>query len=277
MPSALVTGASRGIGHATAVALARRGFHVLAGVRTEEAAQNLTGEASASVTPILLDVTDDASVRAAADSVGERLDVLVNNAGIPVGGVLEALPLEAFRQTLEVNVVGQVALTQAVLPALRATSGRVIFMSSISGRVSAPALTPYAASKFALEAIADGLRIELRAWDIDVVLIEPSAIDTDMWRGAEDQYESQVAAMSEEHRELYAPLLAAVRKVVAAQARRAADVGTVTKVIEEAATATRPRTRYLVGADARTQAFMRSILPDRAFDALVARMFTSRS
>jgi NAD(P)-dependent dehydrogenase (short-subunit alcohol dehydrogenase family) len=277
MPSALVTGASRGIGRATSLALARRGFDVLAGVRTEEGARALANEPSPRVTPVVLDVTDEASVRAAADRVGERLDVLVNNAGIPVGGVLEALPLEAFCQTLEVNVVGQVAVTQAVLPALRATSGRVIFMSSISGRVSAPALTPYAASKFALEAVADGLRIELRPWGIDVVLIEPSAIDTAMWRGAEDQYESQVDAMSEEHRQLYAPLLAAVREVIAAQTRRAADVATVTKVIEQAATAAHPRTWYLVGTDARTQALLRSVLPDRAFDALVARMFAARS
>ena len=123
-------------------------------------------------------------MRAAAETVGDRLDVLVNNAGIAVGGVLEALPLDDLRHQLEVNVVGQVAVTQALLPALRAASGRIVFISSVSGRASVPALTPYAASKFAIEAIADGLRVELRAWGIDVVLVEPGSIDTDIWRAA---------------------------------------------------------------------------------------------
>ena len=169
-----------------------------------------------------VDVADQASVRAAAEAVGGRLDVLVNNAGIAVGGVVEALPLDDLRHQLEVNVVGQVAVTQALLPALRAASGRIVFISSVSGRASVPALTPYAASKFAIEAIADGLRVELRAWGIDVVLVEPGSIDTDIWRSGQTQLDTTVAAMSDEHRRLYAPLLEGTRKLVIQTAERAA-------------------------------------------------------
>ena len=185
MATVLITGASRGIGRASALALARSGHDVIAGVRDEEAGRALEAEGSGRVRAVKLDVTDAASIAAAAEAVGDRLDALVNNAGIAVGGVLEAVPLDELRHQLEVNVVGQVAVTQAVLPKLRAASGRIVFISSVSGRVSAPIMTPYTASKYAIEAIADGLRIELRPWGINVVLVEPGSIDTDIWRGAD--------------------------------------------------------------------------------------------
>ena len=240
MTSVLITGASRGIGRASALRLDRKGFDVIAGVRSEEAGRRLAAEASDRLRVVQIDVADKASVRAAAETVGDRLDVLVNNAGIAVGGVIEALPLADLRHQLEVNVVGQVAVTQALLPALRATSGRIVFISSVSGRASVPALTPYAASKFAIEAIADGLRVELRAWGIDVVLVEPGSIDTDIWRAGEAQLDTTVAAMSDEHRRLYGPLLEGTRKLVAQTAKRAAPVDKVTDVIEEAVTRPAP-------------------------------------
>ena len=236
MTSVLITGASRGIGRAAALRLDRKGFDVIAGVRSEEAGRALAGEASDRLRVVQIDVADEASVRAAAATVGDRLDVLVNNAGIAVGGVIEALPLADLRHQLEVNVVGQVAVTQALLPALRATSGRIVFISSVSGRASVPALTPYAASKFAIEAIADGLRVELRAWGIDIVLVEPGSIDTDIWRAGEAQLDTAVAAMSD----------------------RA------------------PPARYVVGLDARIQIGLRTLLPPRAFDAVLARMMGVR-
>jgi NAD(P)-dependent dehydrogenase (short-subunit alcohol dehydrogenase family) len=272
MSSVLITGASRGIGRAAALALDRAGHEVIAGVRDNEAAGRLAAEASGRLRTVSLDVTDASSVRAAADAVGGRLDALVNNAGVVVGGVVEALDLEDLRHQFEVNVVGQVAVTQALLPALRAAAGRVVFMSSVSGRVSAPVMTPYTASKFALEAIADGLRVELRQWGIRVVLVEPGSIDTDLWRGAEAQFDTGVAAMSEEHRELYSGLLAGARKLVGATAKRAAPVDKVVAAVVEAATTARPRTRYVVGADARGQMLLKAALPDRAFDAVVARL-----
>jgi NAD(P)-dependent dehydrogenase (short-subunit alcohol dehydrogenase family) len=272
MSTVLITGASRGIGRAAALALDREGHEVIAGVRDEEAARRLAAEASGRLRTVRLDVTDATSVRAAADAVGGRLDALVNNAGVVVGGIVEALDLEELRHQLEVNVVGQIAVTQALLPALRAAAGRVVFMSSVSGRVSAPVMTPYTASKFAIEAIADGLRVELRPWGIRVVLVEPGSIDTDLWRGAEAQFDAGVAAMTDEHRRLYSPLLAGARKVVRATAKRAAPVDKVAAAIVAAATAERPRTRYVVGADARGQILLKAALPDRAYDALVARV-----
>jgi NAD(P)-dependent dehydrogenase (short-subunit alcohol dehydrogenase family) len=272
MSSVLITGASRGIGRAAALALDRAGHEVIAGVRDAEAADRLAAEASGRLRTVRLDVTDASSVRAAADAVGGRLDALVNNAGVAVGGIVEALDLEDLRHQLEVNVVGPVAVTQALLPALRAAAGRVVFMSSVSGRVSAPVMTPYTASKFALEAIADGLRVELRQWGIRVILVEPGSIDTDLWRGAEAQFDAGVAAMTDEHRRLYGDLLAGARKLVRATAKRAAPVDKVAAAIVEAVTAERPRTRYVVGADARGQMLLKAAMPDRAYDALLARM-----
>jgi NAD(P)-dependent dehydrogenase (short-subunit alcohol dehydrogenase family) len=276
MASVLITGASRGIGRAVALRLDRRGFDVIAGVRSEDDGQRLAAVASDRMRVVQLDVTDGASVRVAAAVAGERLDALVNNAGIAVGGIVEALLVEDLRRQLEVNVVGQVTVTQAMLPALRAARGRIVFISSVSGRVSSPALTPYTASKFALEAIADGLRVELRPWGIDVVLIEPGSIDTDIWREGERQLASGVAAMTEEHRQLYARLLSGTSKVITSTAKRAAPVEQVGKVVENAVTASRPRVRYVVGVDARVQIALRSLLPDRAFDTLVARTFGIR-
>ncbi len=276
MTSVLITGASRGIGRATALRLDRRGFDVIAGVRSEEAGQALAAEASDRLRVVRIDVADAASVRAAAETVGERLDILVNNAGIAVGGVVEALPLDDLRHQLEVNVVGQVAVTQALLPALRAASGRIVFISSVSGRTSVAALTPYAASKFAIEAIADGLRVELRAWGIDVVLVEPGSIDTDIWRDGQAQFDTTVAAMTDEHRRLYGPLLEGTRKLIASTAKRAAPVDKVVDVIENAATTTRPRARYVAGTDAKIQIALRTLLPARGFDALMARLLGLR-
>ena len=193
-----------------------------------------------------------------------------------MGGVVEALALDDLRQQLEVNVTGQVAITQAMLPAVRSARGRIVFMSSESGRVAWPALTPYAASKFAVEAVADGLRIELRPWGVDVVLIEPGAFDTDMWRRSGPHLERIVAAMTEQQREDYAELVSGSRKLMRLTARRAAPVEKVVKVIERALTAGKPKTRYVVGPDARAQIALRSLLPNRVFDAVLARAFGLR-
>ena len=195
MPSVLVTGAARGIGRATALHLADKGWAVVAGVRREEDAAALRS-ADGRLATVLVDVTDDSQVAALPAALPERLDAVVNNAGIVVSGPVEAVPLDELRRQLEVNVVGQVAVTQAVLPKLRASRGRVVFVSSLSGRISTPMTGAYNASKFALEGLADALRMEVRPWGIRVVLVEPAQTDTDMWREADGALDEAVAGLS---------------------------------------------------------------------------------
>jgi NAD(P)-dependent dehydrogenase (short-subunit alcohol dehydrogenase family) len=272
MPSALITGARRGIGLATTRRLAAAGWDVYAGLRRLEDATAFDGAGPGRVTPILLDVTDGAHVGALPGQLPEQLDALVNNAGIAVGGPVEGVPIEDLRNQLEVNVVGQVAVTQAVLPRIRAARGRVVFVSSVSGRVSAPMLGPYTASKFALEALADALRVELRPWGIAVVLVEPGSIDTDIWRNAQDAIDVTEASLTPEHRALYAGHTAGMRSATAGIQKRTAPADKVAEAILTALTAGRPRARYLVGADARLQVALQAALPRRAFDAAVAKL-----
>jgi NAD(P)-dependent dehydrogenase (short-subunit alcohol dehydrogenase family) len=163
----LITGAGRGIGRAVALTLAQTGWEVHAAVRRVEDGESLVHDAPAStITPLPLDVTDSAQIAALEEALPRRLDAIINNAGIVVDGRIEALALEDLRRQLEVNVVGQVAVTQAVLPLLRESRGRIVFMSSVSDRMSAPRTGAYNASKPALEGLADSLRIELRPWGI---------------------------------------------------------------------------------------------------------------
>jgi NAD(P)-dependent dehydrogenase (short-subunit alcohol dehydrogenase family) len=271
MPSVVVTGASRGIGRAIAIRLADLGWDVVAGIRRAEDGESLRAERSA-VRPVTLDVSDQDNVDALRGLVGSRVDALVNNAGIVVSGPLETTPIEDLRRQLDVNVVGQVAVTQALLPALRAARGRIVFMSSISGRVASPFMGYYSASKFGLEGLADSLRIELRPWKIPVVLVEPGAIDTDLWRGSTDSIDQVESSMSKEHRALYGAQIAASRPAIARVAKSAAPVDTVVSVVEKALTARRPRPRYLVGTDAKAQRALGAALPTRAFDTVVSRM-----
>ncbi|HEU4974049.1 MAG TPA: SDR family NAD(P)-dependent oxidoreductase [Baekduia sp.] len=274
MPSVLITGAARGIGRAAALRLARAGWTVHAGVRQAADGVELAVAAGAGtrITPVVLDVADAAQVAALDAVLPGRLDAVVNNAGIAVGGPIEGLDLAELRRGLEVNVVGAVAVTQAVLPRLRASRGRVVFVSSVSGRVSSPMLGAYSASKFALEAIADALRVEVRPWGIAVVLIEPGAIDTDMWRTAMDTVAETEAGLAPAVRGLYARHLAGLRKAVPRIQRQTTAVDEAAAAIETALTAQPPRERYLVGTDARAQVALRAALPTRAFDTLVARM-----
>ena len=199
MPSVLVTGSARGIGRATVLRLAAGGWDVLAGVRRAadgEALAAAAGAAAGRVRPVELDVTDAGQLAALDDALPERLDAVVNNAGVVVSGPIEAVPPDELRRQLDVNVVGQVAVTQAVLPRLRASRGRVVFLSSLSGRVSTPMTGAYSASKFALEGLADALRMELRPWGVRVVLVEPAQTDTDLWRRADDMLDDAVGALS---------------------------------------------------------------------------------
>jgi NAD(P)-dependent dehydrogenase (short-subunit alcohol dehydrogenase family) len=273
VPSVLITGASRGIGRATALRLARAGWSVYATVRQESDGAELVAEAAGrQVTPLRLDVTDDAAVASLADGLPERLDAVVNNAGIVVSGPLESLSAAELREQFEVNVVAAVAVTNAVLPRLRAARGRIVFVSSLSGIVSTPMTGAYNASKFALEAIADAWRLELRQWGIKVVLVEPAMTDTDLWRDAPEVLEAETAAMSDEHRALYKEHLEGMRKVIPRIQKMAKPVDTVAATIEKALTASRPKARYPVGADVRIQAALSGVTPARMMDAVNGKL-----
>jgi len=267
----LVTGASTGIGEACAAHLASIGFQVLAGVRREADARRL--DEHPGVRSLMLDVTDPAAVaaaaRAASESGGGRLSGLVNNAGIAVAAPLEMVPLDDLRRQLEVNVVAQVAVTQAMLPLLRAARGRIVNIGSAVGLVAVPLLGPYAASKFALEAITDVLRREVAAQGVRVAIVEPANVRTPIWDKSERDADA-IGAGPEAER-LYGPLIRAVRR----QAEHARVEGVppraVAEVVAEALTAPRPRTRYPVGREARGRAIAARVLPDRALDRAVAR------
>jgi NAD(P)-dependent dehydrogenase (short-subunit alcohol dehydrogenase family) len=265
----VVTGASTGIGEACALHLAELGFHVRAGVRREEDAQRLR---DAGLEPLMMDVTDQDSIRAAAAQLdGAPLAGLVNNAGVAVAGPLEFIPIDELRRQLDVNVVGQVAVTQAFLPAVRRARGRIVNIGSIGGRVALPMLSPYAASKFAMEGITDALRRELRPWDIHVAIIEPGAIATPIWSKSREANEELAKQAPPEAELLYGKLIERIRSESEKAAERGLPPRKVADAVAHALTASRPRTRYLVGGEAKLRARLSVILPDRAFDALVAR------
>jgi NAD(P)-dependent dehydrogenase (short-subunit alcohol dehydrogenase family) len=270
MSSVLITGASRGIGRATAQRLAGVGWDVFAGVRNEGDAEAIRADDSPRLHPVILDICDQAQVDALDGALPDRLDAVVNNAGIVVGGPMEAVALDEVRRQFEVNLIGQIAVTQAVLGRLRSSRGRIVFVSSLSGRVSGPMLGPYSASKFALEGMADALRLELRPWRIPVVLVEPAQTATDMWSSADEFLESTVAALSPEHAALYRGHIEGQRKTIPQSQKMAAPVDGVAATIERALTAKRPRARYVVGSAPRVLGALVPFIPDRALDAVLA-------
>lgn len=277
MPSALITGASTGIGRATALHLDGRGWRVFAGVRREEDAEALGEAGSERLAPLMLDVTDPGQIAAAAERIGAEvgeagLDGLVNNAGIAIFSPLETVPIDDFRRQIEVNLTAQVAVTQAMLPPIRRATGRVVFVSSIGGRMALPFGGPYHAAKFGLEAVTDCLRQELRPWGIDVAAIEPGSIDTPIWERGERTADEVAERAPAEHQALYGETLDRLRELSKQTAERGIAPQKVAEAIERALTARRPRTRYLVGRDARGQALVSRLLPDRLLDRLVARV-----
>jgi NAD(P)-dependent dehydrogenase (short-subunit alcohol dehydrogenase family) len=269
----VVTGASTGIGHATALHLNELGFDVVAGVRKDEDAERLEGQG---LWPVKLDVTDEGSIASAREEVEQvssgRLAGLVNNAGIAVAAPLEYIPVDRFRQQLEVNLVGQVAVTQALLPFLRAGRGRIVNVSSIGGRVALPLAGPYAASKFGLEAVSDSLRRELRHLGVEVIVVEPGGIKTPIWQKGFATADDMLEDVPPEAQELYGDLMAAVREESRKiDEERGLPPHAVAEVIGAAMTAERPRTRYIVGRDAKLRAALARYLPGRAMDSLIGR------
>lgn len=277
----LVTGASTGIGRASALELDRRGWRVFAGVRREGDGRRLVEEAAGPLRPLMLDVTDAAEIAAAAETMAGQLGEaglagLVNNAGICVAGPLEVLPVDELRRQLEVNLLGQVAVAQACLPLLRRGRGRIVNLSSVGGRVAMPYLGPYCASKFALEALSDALRLELRTWGIHVALVEPGSVDTPIWRKSHSEADRLEAEAGEAALAPYAADVAAVRRVTEREAAGAMPVGRVVRAVVHALESRRPRARYPVGLSGRMAVFLLTRLPTRLRDWLVLRSLGMR-
>ena len=223
----------------------------------------------------MLDVTDPESIAAAGrmltEVIGEAgLSGLVNNAGISVAGPLELLPLSEVRTQFEVNVIGVLAVTQTLLPLLRKGRGRIVNISSIAGRAATPFLGAYCSSKFALEAMSDALRLELGSWGIAVSLVEPGAVQSQIWQRATMSATRILGGVAPELFRLYEQPLSRMQNVIARAAARAIPAEVVARVVAQALTASRPRVRYLVGKDARFRVLLKWILPDRAQDRLLA-------
>lgn len=272
MPSVLVTGASRGIGKSIVQHLAGRGWDVIAGVRSEADGAAVTALNPQRISSVILDVTDAGHIAALDQSLPQGLDAVVNNAGIVVSGPMEALTPDDWRKQLEINVIGQLAVTKAVLPRLRASRGRVVFISSVNGRLSMSLVGAYCASKFAMEAAADALRMELRPWGIGVAIVEPAQTDTDMWRTADDMVEQAEAALTAEHRALYAKHIAGLRKTIPISQKLAVPADKVSAVVEKVLTARRPRARYLVGTGNKLQVALMTNLPTAVRDVVLRRV-----
>ena len=279
MRSALVTGASTGIGRATATRLDAAGWRVFAGVRREADADLLREAGSERLAPLILDLTDAGQIEAAAEEIAagtgsDGLDGLVNNAGIGMPGPLETMPMDDIRRQVEVNMFGHLAVTRAMLPSVRRARGRIVFISSIGGRIAFPMNGPYHLAKFGIEAMGDVFRQELRPWGISVSIVEPGSIATPIWERSEREIDA-LLERAPATEELYGKPLAAVRRL----SRRIGEGGIapdrVADRIEHALTARRPRSRYLVGLDAKVQARAKILIPARVWDRIVARMIGS--
>jgi len=277
----LVTGASTGIGRASTIALLDAGFQVIACVRNQSAAEalraRLQGAAVERLITIDLDVTSPEQIAAAVVTVGQHVGDsglwgLFNNAGIAVGGPLECVPIADLRRQLEVNVIGQVAVTQAFLPLLRRAHGRILTTGSMAGYSTIPGLGPYSMSKYAIEAMSDALRRELRPWGIEVSLLEPGSIATEIWDKASSSQHEMRKAPPAGLVELYGGLLKALGGLTEKAARDASPVEVVTRDVVHAFSSRRPRTRYSKGEGTGTRKILRR-LPDRWTDAAIARMF----
>lgn len=276
MDSVLITGASSGIGRACALDLDRHGWRVFAGYRKQADAEALSRDASGRLVTVQLDVTDAAQIAAAerliAEAVGPQgLRGLVNNAGIPVAGPLEFVALDDLRHQLEVNLIGQVAVTQAMLPHLRAAQGRIANMTSVGGRVATPFFAPYSASKFALEGVGDSLRRELHDFGIWVASVEPGSIATGIWDKGRQEGDDLVARRGGEIERVYPGKIARFRDLARKTGDRGVDPQIVADAVRDLMTARKPKARYLIGTDAKQMVWAQRLLPTRAFDAIVRR------
>lgn len=279
MPAVLITGASSGIGRAASLRLEAEGWTVFAGVRDPAAGEALAEAATGAgvIEPVRLDVTDQHLIEAARSDIVERvggqgLRGLVNNAGIGGGGPLEYVQLDYLREVFEVNAIGQVAVTQAMLPLLRTGGGRIVFTSSDNGRWTPPYMGPYSASKFALEAIGDTFRLELRRSKVPVSIIEPGSIKTPIWDKGTDAIAGGDLTLGPDSTKHYGDVATVLRNAIEEGEANSIPPERVADAVLHALRARRPKTRYRVGRDARIMITLRSVLPDRVFDAAVSRL-----
>jgi NAD(P)-dependent dehydrogenase (short-subunit alcohol dehydrogenase family) len=271
----VVTGTSTGIGTACALRLAHEGFSVFAGVRQLADAELLQEKSARPLTALLIDITDEAMIAAAADAVtqvvGDRgLAGLVNNAGIVRPGPLEFQPMDDIRAQLDVNLFGHIAVTQAFLPLIRTGGGRLVNVGSIGGRLVLPLHGAYSASKFAIEAVTDAFRLELRQWNIHVSLVDPGGSATAIFGKTLTALDDMEAGLHARGIDLYDGQMTAIRALVEETAAESAPADHVAKAVSHALTAKRPKTRYLAGKDAKAVATMAKLLPDRLKDLAVA-------
>jgi NAD(P)-dependent dehydrogenase (short-subunit alcohol dehydrogenase family) len=254
----LISGTSSGIGKACALHMDKMGFTVYAGVRKKSDGENLKQEASDRLQPILLDVTSVESIATAADIIdketGGKLFGLINNAGIGLGGVLEVTPLSEIRKLMEVNVIGLMAVTQAFIPMLRNSNGRIINIGSSSSFIAAPGASAYAASKFAVRAVTDSLRRELKPFDISVILVAPGTVESEIWEKGRTYIEKLRQSVTPEIAHLYATLAKFADKLNSQMKKIPASE--VAEVVAHALTSKKPKKVYLVGNDARRAARM---------------------
>ena len=267
----LITGASSGIGAASVDCLTAEGWRVFAGMHDPA---DTGGGTAGAVTPIPLDVTDEDSINAAVieiERLGGGLDALVNNAGIPGAGPVETIPNKIFRDVIETNLIGQFAVTKAFLPMLRASRGRIVFISSLGGRVAFPYASPYHASKFGLEGFAESLRSEMVPFDVHVSLIEPGSMQTEIWAKGRAALNEARGAMNPEQHEVYGEAVSAFDERLSGQEDSEDPVEVAGKVLE-ALTSGSPAERYVVGRGAGTLARLRPLIPDPLFDRLSKRV-----
>lgn len=272
--SVVISGASSGIGEACAIYLDKLGYQVFAGVRRKADGEALRRQTQERAIPIILDVTDEASIKTAVKTVQLSLEHngltgLVNNAGIVIAGPLEFLPISKLRKQLEVNVLGQIAVTQAFLPLLRKVKGRVINIGSDYGKVSGPLLGPYCASKFALEALTDALRMELQPWEIPVSLLEVGTVKTPIWNKSIERTEQIWDRFPEQAQKLYSPTLEAIKKTASQLEQNGLSPEVVAKAVSQALQEKRPKARYVVGWDAKINILLSKILPEQVLDRLI--------
>ena len=270
-PAVVVTGASSGIGAAAVVRLAAAGYAVFGSVRNAEDAARL--EAERGVRALRFDVTDAPSIALAARTIaesGHSLAAVVNNAGIAVAGPLEYLPLDDFRRQLEVNVVGSLAVTQAFLPLLRASRGRVVFVGSVSGRLTAPFIAPYGTSKSALRALASALRVELAPMGVRVVLLEPGSVRTPIWGKGQRSADALRSTLSAGALAEYGATVDALIRLAAIEERTGLPAVVVANAIVRAIASPRPRPEQLIGLPARLGSLV-ALLPHGLRDRAIVR------
>lgn len=272
MRSVVITGAGSGIGAATVVRLDRDGWRVFAGVHGPEEIPVLDRQTSDRVTVAPLDVTNASSIKEFAGLVdlqlgADGLHALVDNAGKGFAGPLETLPIEKLREQLEVNVVGQVAVTQQFLPALRRSEGsRVVLVGSVGGLVAVGFAGAYHASKYALEAIGDAWRQELAPDDVQVALVEPGPLATPIWSKAAHSLDALPST------DRYGDRVRALRERLERMGKTSAGPEQAVELIVHALTAARPRTRYAGGVAAKVVPRVRRLVPDRLFDRFAQRL-----